>query len=88
MHRALGEHITLVLCVKELNWKVCFKINDGVRVHEIVEVLLLVSSLTLHDQVLGEDVRSVGRLEYAMLTVELQVPCDDVEALVKVVNQK
>ena len=62
-HGALGKHISLVLSVKELYRKIGFEVDDRVRVHEVVEVLLFVRVLALNDKVLREDIRSVSRLE-------------------------
>ena len=43
-------------------------------------------SLTTHKQILWEDIRSVGTLENRVLSVELQVPSYDEEAIVGIVN--
>ena len=57
-------------------------------VHEVVEVLLLQIALSLHDQVLREDIGSISALEQRMPTVALQVPCDDKEAPVHVIDNE
>lgn len=44
--------------------------------------------LSLHDKVFREDVGSVRRLEHAVLTVELQVPSDDVDTSRNVIKDE
>ena len=86
--RSLGHSVGLVFHIKELDGQVGVQVNDSTVVHEVVEILLFEVGLTLHDQVLGEHVRRIGALEHRVLTVRLQVPRDNVEAQVGIVDDE
>lgn len=83
--RSLGHCICLVLHIKELDRQISVKIDDCTIVEEIVEVLLLQVALALHDEVFREDITVINTLEKTVLSVELQIPGDDVEALVDII---
>ena len=88
MQGTRGHCISLVLYVEELDGQISVQVDDCTVVHEVVEVLLLQVALSLHDQVLREDIWSIGALEQRMLTVALQVPCDDEEAPIHVIDNE
>ena len=46
---------------------------------------MLQVALALHDEVFREDITIIDTLEKTVLSVELQIPGDDVEALVDII---
>jgi len=73
---AVGDQVTFVLLIKELNWNVALQVDDASILQAEVEVLLLATAEALQYEVLGELSRLVCGLEKIVLTVKLHIPSD------------
>lgn len=80
--------VCLVFYVEKLRWNVCLQIYDGPIVHEKVEVDALLAAKTAQKKILGENVLSIGRLIDGVLSVELQIPRQNVNTSLSVVHDK
>jgi alkyl sulfatase BDS1-like metallo-beta-lactamase superfamily hydrolase len=87
LKRAVGNQVTLVFLVKELDRQVVLEVDNASVFEAEVKVLLLDAALTRQDQVLRVLANLVAGLEEAVLTVELHVPGDRVDQMLMVVNQ-
>ena len=88
MKRSFRHSISFILDIEELNRQVGVEVNDSSVVEEVVEVLLLIVRLSSHDKIFREDIFCVRALEQAVLSVELQVPCDDKETMVHIIDDE
>lgn len=87
LKRTVGNQVTLVFLVKELDRQVVLEVDNASVFEAEVEVLLLDATLTRQDQVLRVLANLVAGLKEAVLTVELHVPGDRVDQMLVVVDQ-